>query len=71
MKLGSLIPEVNISCVNLQDSRRLQAIFFCKNGILLFQEYVFSLRENFCYPPILIRKVRNNRPHLLQGGMKV
>ena len=36
MKLGPLIPEVNILCVELQD-----------NWYFLFQEYEFSLREHY------------------------
>ena len=73
MKLESLIPEVNILCVNLQD--------FLKNGAFLFQEYAFSLTSkfwsaNFGFPlnskkfatyPLLIRKVRKIVPPLLQG----
>ena len=38
MKLGPLIPEVNIFCVKLQDSRLPQANIFGKMVLFLFQE---------------------------------
>ena len=85
MTLGPLLPEVNILCVKLQDSRPPQASFL-KNGTFLFQEYAFSLQEHyphfkilkcelwfspsfqiFCYPALLIRKVRKNHPPLCKG----
>ena len=48
MKLGSLIPEVYILCVKLQDSRPPQANFFEKL-YFLFQEYAFSLPEHYSH----------------------
>ena len=62
MKLGSLITEVNILCVKLQDSRPPQVIFL-KNGTFWFQEYAFSLREH--YPPLQNFDVRTLVPPLI------
>ena len=52
MKLGSLIPEVNILCLKLHDSRPPQANFL-KKGTFLFQEYTISLREHYPHFKIL------------------
>ena len=74
MKLGSLIPEVKILCVKLQDSRKI--VLFCFRSMhfpyenttphfkilkcdFWFPPYKFRI---FCYPPNLIRNVRKNRP---------
>ena len=54
MKLGFLIPDVNILCVKLQDSRPMQAIFLLKNSTFLFKEYAFSLREHYPHFKILM-----------------
>ena len=62
MKLGLVIPEVNILCVKLQDSRPPQVIFFSKM-VFLFQEYAFSLREQ--YPPLQNFEVRTLVPPLI------
>ena len=62
MKLGPLIPEVNILCVKLQDSRPTQSIFLLKNGTFLFQEYAFSLRERYPHFKILKCKLWGMNP---------
>ena len=41
MELGPFIPEVNILCVKLKDSRPPQANIFLKNGTFWLQEYAF------------------------------
>ena len=52
MKLGPLIPEVNILCVKSEYNCPLQANFFGK-WYSLFQEYAVSLREH--YPHLKIK----------------
>ena len=42
MKLGSLIPEVNILCVNLKDSITLQSNFFEKWYLFVSEVCIFS-----------------------------
>ena len=52
MKLESLIPEVNILCVKLQDSRPPQANFFEKcyffvSGVCIFSTRTLPQLQNF------------------------
>ena len=52
MKLGSLIPEVNILCVKLQDSRPPQAIIlknvtFFVSGVCIFSTRTLPSLQNF------------------------
>ena len=83
MKLGSLIPQVNILCVNLKDSITPQANFFEKwylfvSGVCIFSTRTLHPLQNFEVQTLVLPlipknsfnpKVRNNRPPpLLQGG---
>ena len=53
MKLGPLIPEVNILCVKLQDSRPTQSIFFVEkwhffvSGVCIFSTRTLPPFQNF------------------------
>ena len=54
MKLGSLIPEVNILCVKLQDSRPPQANFFEKWYFFFFRSMHFPY-ENTTHHFIILK----------------